>query len=441
MKKTIKILIITFLFPALTISADTIIKNDGQKIQCVVLTENNGTIECEVPIGRITFHRSDIKEIHKDTEEHNAKLREAWREKKTSFKKEIYETDQEYSRVKTKKHFLRFGRQWVTQEEFKRLQEKRDMESSFILKQKLKSERELIETKRDIKEKKKIRETIEEGRKIRSDLANNLLDSSEWQMIKGPVFTIFYQSAEDKDRAERIRKLAQYYFNDLKQKLSFDVSFIFRKTCEIYLVENPQMLFEVRKAFPNAPYPACVADYYKKEFFIETFEYDENVRDAFLFEYAGLFLYEFENEYLENGKKIPLWFRQGFSRLTVGIDDKIPADIIRAVKNDYHIRLNELMAMNELPDVASAKREMYDYEAYSLVEYVFRQYNPQKAHDLLLQYIDISTKLQNADSRISPSNVKKAMRELVQNSFLKDTYAGYGSFDDAWRLYIINKDK
>ncbi len=347
------IILISFLplFLSGQIFADTVYLKNGNKLRGIITKETDSSVELKINQGaKVTFSKSDIKSIDKDSEDQRAKLEEGWNAAKNELEvkeisKNVFEEEQ------LKKGLVKYKDDWVTPEEKERLQAAglvRDADRGS--------------------EEKKV--SLSDNNIARSDIAKKLLSKGDWFSRESEHFYIFYRNPS---QAKIVSDKAEYYFEKIAYDLGYEKDLKWDKKCQVFIVESVNKWKDFLKdiGFNADLVGGFVPNYGEKEMFICA------ISEGYL---ALTFPHELTHLVFKDvaGKNtIPLWLNEGLANYEASVTS-ISNDLLRkSMKQGSHILLGDLLRMANYPEGKEA-RELFYAQSEKLVEFLITQYGREK---------------------------------------------------------------
>ena len=181
------------LFLSQQVFADTIYLKNGNRLKGIITKETDKSVELKInPGAKVTFSKSDVKSVERDSEEQHAKLEAEWDIGRNKLEvgeitKDVFEEEQ------LKKGLVQYKDKWVTPEDKERLQ------SASLARDADKGSGEK-------------RVSLKDYKIARSNIAKKLLTKGNWFLRESEHFSIFYR---DLSQAKIVGDKAEYYFEKI----------------------------------------------------------------------------------------------------------------------------------------------------------------------------------------------------------------------------------
>ncbi|MBU4312178.1 MAG: hypothetical protein KJ706_05635 [Candidatus Omnitrophica bacterium] len=361
LKEIVFVVILTFLFSAVTLHADTVLLKNGNKVSGIITKESKDSVEIKINIGAtVTFSKNDVERIEKDSDDEHARLEDTWESEKA--KREVEEiTDDVFMEEQREKGLVEYEGEWVLPEEKERLQAA-SIAGGF---DKGHSERRFSVGK-------------DKGR--RSDFAGKLVASGKWFVKDTEHFSIYYT---DIAQAKIVSDKAEYYFEKIAYDLGYEDQIKWDKKCQVYIIESvdkwKRFLKEI--GFNAELVGGFVPNYGEREMFLCV------LSDAYL---ALTFPHELTHLIFRDiaGKStIPLWLNEGLANYEASVTSVSNEILIKYIKRGSHILLGDLLRMANYPE-GKKMRELFYAQSEKMVEFLVTQYGRKKFRkfcDLILK--------------------------------------------------------
>ncbi len=433
-KRARHILILTSILilppPANYAFCDEITLKNGSVFKCVITYEDTVTVTAKSGLGRISFNRKNIAGIKKDGDKKNKKLLEKWKKEKL---KKISASKSPNKRIKIDNGipYIFFKGEWVPFKDYEKekLRKKENFaKKSSEVKDEFKKELEEKEIKKLKAEAKEI--ISQHKRRYPLEIAEYLKEN-EWLLITGANFLIFSKT-DGETTYSQIKKLKdlsaalEENFLNLKEALSLEIFFRFKKKPEIFILNEP-LNTSFNKIAGNDT--ETYTDKYNNLIFApapETSIINETV--------SSLLLTEYIRQKYPKDLLIPAWIERGYMLYTSS--NHIPVitkhELIKALRKNYYLKFEKLLALLSPPS-RTPEKDFFDTESKKLVEFLITNYNPLIFKEFITAFIE---KYNEYNGAVEENNVKDIVKAAINNSDLKKVYPGPASFKEDWLKYL-----
>src|SRR3989338_139314 len=215
-KKIIILAAFILLFFSQQIFADTIYLKNGNRLKGIITKETDKSVELKInPGAKVTFSKSDVKSVERDSEEQHAKLEAEWDIGRNKLEvgeitKDVFEEEQ------LKKGLVKYKDKWVTPEEKERVQ------AASLAKDADKGSGER-------------RVSLKDDKIAGSAIAKKLLTKGNWFLRESEHFSIFYR---DLVQAKIVGDKAEYYFEKIVYDIGYEKDLKWDKKCQVFIVEG-----------------------------------------------------------------------------------------------------------------------------------------------------------------------------------------------------------
>jgi len=409
---------------------------NGEIIECVIVLESMSDMKVEVPIGKISIPKNTVAKISRYSKGKNDALIEKWRKAKIAHKQKATR-ESTYIRPKEGEHLIHYKSKWLTMEEYTKIKEKLREKKEEHLRMKEEEFQEQLLQKERVRLKEETIETIEQGRKRRSKVANEILDGDEWLISQSTNFILFFNEDKIPPSLKKIEKVSELFFDKLRGDLNLKKYFSFDEKIEVYLIQDNQLWEKMLKETSQEKNIFAFSNHYKREIFLDITIKEEHFIPNFAHELSHIFLKEFTITNFSKKHFIPLWLNKGFANYEGALFDySLPKkDLINAIYKNYYIKLDELLCLYILPK-DNHKRKLFYAEAASLVDFMLTTHGRKRFNKFITTLIQKYYEEEKHPDKLTVKKVRKILLSTIKETFLADYYAGYSSFEEAWLRYV-----
>mgnify|MGYP001574205042 CR=1 FL=1 len=339
------------LFLSQQVFADTIYLKNGNRLEGIITKETDKSVELKInPGAKVTFSKSDVKSVERDSEEQHAKLEAEWDIGRNKLEvgeitKDVFEEEQ------LKKGLVKYKDKWVTPEEKERVQ------AAILARDADKGSGER-------------RVSLKDDKIARSAVARKLLTKGNWFLRESEHFSIFYR---DLVQAKIVGDKAEYYFEKIVYDLGYEKDLKWDKRCQVFIVESVDKWKDFLKGIGFNPdlIGGFVPNYGEKEMFLCAMS-EGYLALTFPHELTHLIFKEVAGK-----NTIPLWLNEGLANYEANLTSISNELLTKSIQQGTHILLGDLLRIASYPEAKEA-RELFYAQSEKLVEFLITQYGREK---------------------------------------------------------------
>jgi len=216
-----------------------------------------------------------------------------------------------------------------------------------------------------------------------------LCADESWQQIKGKHFVVFYQSAKEKDLAQKVLREAERYYDRIGERIGYQrvskfwtwderVRIVLFRDSQTFAAETGQPLWSLG-------YAARDSQVFHSHM-IATYPQEQGFLDGLLpHEISHLILYDF----IPDRRQLPVWFEEGIAQLEEADKGRRADEFMRhLIDQDQYIRLDFLMRWDIRTEHDPLKVEVFYAQSLSLVRFMLKQYGQRSFQRLCRELRD-----------------------------------------------------
>ncbi len=390
-------------------SADTVVFKNGNQMEGILVEETETTYRVKVHLGEVTWPKSGILKVERDSPEQNLLIEQAWQERAASRATQaatvkarpVGEAGPQAAALRPKSAAQQIA-------------EAREETRKQVTVERATSANERA-----------TRALVDRLRPSLSPAATFFLDEAKLSSTSQNFLFLY----ADPHAADRLSTRAEYFFEKILYDLGAEDTIRPDTRARVFIVKNAEN-WKAWRARAQILHAQAFAVPGANEIFILKAE-DERMEKAFAHEAAHWALRAYADKTYAKGAVIPLWLNEGFANYA-GAYFSDSGTLALARKAGKLIPLSTLLGWVDYPkDVQQL--DLFYAQASSLTEFILTRYGRESYRSVVDRVLHSGSGFAASRARNIPEPEARAAFELaIRNSALAKLYPNFDSFERAW---------
>lgn len=396
---------------ALPARADTIIFKNGNQIEGILVEETDSTYRIKIRLGEVTWPKSGILKVERDSAEQNQLIEEAWRERAGAAPTTV--TARPVGKARR-------------EPEAEPAAAKPQSKAQEIAAAREDTRKQVTEERATSANERATRSVIDRLRPSLSQAALFFLEEEARLSSTSQNFLFFY--AEPR-AADRLATRAEYFFEKILYDLGAEDTIRPASRARVFLVKNEEN-WKAWRARAGVLHAQAFSIPQANEIFILKAE-DERMEKAFAHEAAHWALRAYADKTYAKGAVIPLWLNEGFANYE-GAYFPDPGLLKLARKAGKLMALSTLLGTVNYPEDAQ-QLDIFYAEASSVTEFILTRYGREAFRSVVDRVLHSGSAFAaSRAANIPEPEARSAFELVIRSSALAKQYPNFDSFERAW---------